>query len=165
MEISMLSSVYDVRKLGEPDVDEILNMCRQNTQFYEYCEAEPSREQILSDMHITPPGTDQSRKYYIGFFDGDELIAVMDLIDGYPDKKTAYIGFFMMNRAFQGRNIGMFIIGETAAYLKTLGKSKIMLGIDKDNPQSVHFWGKNGFSVTREVRRNGWTVLAAEKYL
>lgn len=71
----------------------------------------------------------------------------------------------MMRKESQGRQIGSGIIGEAAAYLKTVGKTAIRLGIDKDNPQSTHFWKKNGFRVIRKVEQDGWTVLVAEKAL
>jgi hypothetical protein len=29
----------------------------------------------------------------------------------------------------------------------------------------MHFWKKNGFIVIKEVDRNGWTALVAEKQL
>ena len=71
----------------------------------------------------------------------------------------------MMKKALQGRNIGSEIIRETTAYLKTAGKTAIRLGIDRDNPQSTHFWKKNGFLVIEEAERDGWTILVAEKIL
>lgn len=33
-------------------------------------------------------------KYYIGYFEGEKLVAVMDLILNFPNKETAFIGFF-----------------------------------------------------------------------
>ena len=89
----------------------------------------------------------------------------MDLVDGYPKKEIGFIGFFMMNKALQGKQIGTAIIRELAAYWKAAGKRAIRLAIDKGNPQSTHFWEKNGFLVIREVERNGWTLLVAEKTL
>ena len=165
MDISALSRRYRVRRMDDSDADSILELCRGNTQYYLYCQAEPSREQILSDLHITPPGIDPSDKYYVGFYEGNTLVAVMDLIDGYPAPGTAFIGFFMMRKEFQGNQVGSAIIQETAAYLKTLGMTAIQLGIDKGNPQSTHFWKKNGFVVKEEIDRGGWTVLLAEKTL
>ena len=165
IEIAKLSPRYAVRRLGDADVDAILCLCRGNALYYRYCGAEATREQVLNDLHITPPGTEPSAKYYVGFSQGETLVAVMDLIDGYPAEEIAYIGFFMMNAAFQGKQIGSSIVGDTAAYLKSAGKNAIMLGIDKGNPQSTHFWKKNGFQVVREVERDGWTVLVAEKRL
>ena len=165
IDISKLSRIYDIRRMDDSDVDSILNFCRKNTQFYEYCEAEPTREQVLNDPHITPPGIGLSDKYYIGFYQKGTLVSVMDLIDGYPEPEIAFIGFFMMNKDLQGRGVGTAIIRETAAYLKATGKTTIRLAIDKGNPQSTHFWKKNGFIVIKEVDRNGWTALVAEKQL
>lgn len=165
IDISKLSSRYQVRALHEEDAEEILRFCAENTQFYAYCEAEPSLEQILNDLRVTPPGVDRSDKYYLGFYQGGTLMAVLDLIDGYPTPEIAFLGFFMMNAAFQGRGLGSALIAELAAALRDLGKTAIRLGIDKGNPQSTHFWKKNGFVILREVERPGGTVLLAERKL
>ena len=162
IDVSKLSDQYAVRPLGNSDVNEILGLCRENTQFYRYSEAEPTREQIISDMRVTPPGVDASRKHYIGFYQDAELIAVMDLIDGYPTRETAYIGFFMVRLRLQGQQIGSAIIGEVKDCLKAAGKKAVRLAINKGNPQATHFWQKNGFAVIREVDRNGWPLLEAE---
>jgi ribosomal protein S18 acetylase RimI-like enzyme len=119
----------------------------------------------LNDLHITPPGVDIADKYYVGFFNGEEMVAVLDLIDGYPEPAIGYIGFFMMNAALQGKQIGSAIIQDVCSYLKQIGKTAIRLGIAKDNPQANHFWKKNSFTVIKEVERDGWTILVAEKKL
>jgi hypothetical protein len=41
----------------------------------------------------------------------------------------------------------------------------VRLAIDKGNPQSTHFWRKNGFEIISEADVNGWTKLVAEKQL
>lgn len=165
IDIKRLSSYYEIRTLTDSDVDDILDLCQHNTLFYEYTEARPTREEIQSDMRITPPGIDLPNKYFFGFFEGQDLVAVMDLIDGYPKQENAYIGFFMMNQEYQGKHIGSEIINETADYLRKVGKTAIRLAIDKGNPQSAHFWKKNGFKVISEADVNGWTKLVAEKLL
>jgi len=50
-------------------------------------------------------------------------------------------------------------------YLSEQGFKKCQLGIDKDNPQSNHFWRKNGFEVIREVEIEEGLILVAEKQL
>ena len=165
IDMAALSAHYDIRRLGDADAESILELCAGNTQFYRYCEARPTRDQVLRDLHITPPGVGQADKYYLGFFGQGALLAVMDLIDGYPEPDMAFIGFFMVKKELQGRDVGSAIIRETAAYLKTAGKTAIRLAIDKENPQSTHFWKKNGFVVIREADQGGWTLLVAEKTL
>ena len=165
VDISKLSSHYEVRTLTDSDVGIVLDLCQKNTLFYEFTKARPTREEVKNDMTITPPGIDPSDKYFIGFFEGADLVAVMDLIDGYPGKETAYIGLFMVNREYQGKQIGSAIVGEVEDYLKAIGKTAIRLAIDKGNPQSTHFWKKNGFKVITEADVDGWTKLVAEKSL
>lgn len=165
IELGMLSQTYTVRTLDADDVELIYTLCKGNTQYYEYCGKDISVELIQSDLKITPPGIPPDQKYYVGFFDGDKLVAVMDLIDGYPNSSYAFIGFFMMDRALQGLGIGSRIISEVLTCLRNRGFKTCQLGIDKDNPQSNHFWRKNGFEVIREVALDEGIVLLAEKQL
>lgn len=165
IDITMLSDQYSVRRLDDSDADDILDFCRKNTLCYRYCGAETSKEQVLNDLHITPPGVDLSDKYYVGFFENTEMVAILDLIDGYPEPDIGYFGFFMMNAALQGKQIGSAIIQGVCAFLKRIGKTAVRLAIAKDNPQANHFWKKNGFVVIKEADKEGWTVLVAEKKL
>ena len=164
-DLSKLSTQYRVRYMNDSDADALLDFCQQNDQYYQYCGKQPSRDLILHDLHITPPNTPADAKYYVGLYDKDVLVAIMDLIDGYPDSDTAFIGFFMMNRQLQGRQIGGSIIQDLCLYLKETGLKRVLLGIDKDNPQSNAFWAKNGFSVIREMEQEEGTILLAEKCL
>ena len=165
IDYSVLSSQYEIHRLDDSDADAILALCEGNPQFYRFCAAKPTRAQVLRDLHLTPPGFDLSEKAFLGFFQKGVLVAVMDLIDGYPEPDMAFIGFFMMRKELQGRQIGSAIIRETAAHLKAAGKTAIQLGIDKGNPQSTHFWKKNGFLVINQVDHGEWTILVAEKTL
>jgi len=165
LELNKLSSKYDVRKLNETDLESIYTFCKSNTRYYAYCGKDLSMELIENDLTIAPPGIPMEQKYYIGFFEGDRLIAIMDLVVGFPDEDTAYIGFFMMNSKLQGVGIGSEIISETLEYLKGYGFQRCRLGIDKGNPQAGHFWKKNGFEVIREVTQEEGVILVAEKEL
>ncbi len=165
IDIQKFSDKYFVRKMNEDDIDLIFHFCQHNTQYYEYCGKDISMELIENDFHITPPNIPIEQKYYIGFFEGKQLVAIMDLIDGYPEEKCAYIGFFMMNHMMQGKNIGSQIIHYVFDYLKSVGFTMCMLGIDKDNPQSNHFWKKNGFEVIREVKQEEEFILVVQRAL
>lgn len=147
------------------DAEAILEFCKENTQYYEYCQAEPTLEQILSDLHLAPPGISPEDKYYVGFYQDDDLVAVMDLVDGFPEDRIVFIGFFMMSKHLQGQEIGSSIIRGVSDYLKNAGMTSVRLAIDKGNPQSTHFWKKNGFNIIYETDRDGHTLLVAEREL
>lgn len=90
----------------------------------------------------------------------------MDLICHYPNAKTAFMGFFMMNCRYQGRGIGSAIIAESLSYLKKLGFSAVRLGYRKENAQIEHFWRKNEFAPTGIETDNGQgTIVVLQKQL
>lgn len=150
MDISKLSARYAVRRLTEDDVEMIYDLSSGNSIYYRYHPPFVTRESILEDMAALPTGKGYDDKYYIGFFDGAVLVAVMDLILDYHEAGVAFIGFFMTDVKYQGNGISSGIISDTAAYLKLLGYVEIRLGVDKGNPQSFAFWTKNKFSPVRE---------------
>ncbi len=165
IDITQFSDSYAVRKLTPDDIDMIYKLCEGNPQFYKYSGRELSKELIAQDMEITPPNIPPEQKYFIGFFDGDILLAVMDLIDGYPTQNHAYLGFFMVAYNLHQMGIGTSIISRTLEYLKQQGFKYCRLGIDKTNPQSNHFWKKNGFGIIKEVSTDEGIILVAEKQL
>ena len=165
IELNKLSNHYQVKKMTLDDVDEIYDLCKKNKYYYQYCGKLLKKEYIQQDLEITPPNIPIEQKYYVGFYKQHELIAIMDFIDGYPSDDTAFVGFFMMNIDKQGKGIGSQMTQELFTYLKQLGYQKIQLGIDKDNPQSNHFWKKQGLNVVREVVQEQGTILVAEKLL
>lgn len=77
-------------------------------------------------MKATPPGIVLSDKYFFGFFEREELVAVMDLVDGYPDQRTSYIGFFMMNPDYQGKHVGTAIIMRLRSTYEPLEKPQFV---------------------------------------
>lgn len=150
MDIRLLSKKYAARMLDINDLDIIYDMSCKNEIYYKYHPPFVTKESIVEDMKALPPGKSYDYKYYIGFFDGDSLVAIMDLILGYPTDEIAFIGLFMTNIHYQNKGVGSNIIGNVCNYLKQLGYKKIRIGVDKDNPQSNSFWKRNGFYIISE---------------
>ena len=82
---SRFSSRYEVRELTEAELPEIYALCQSNPFYYDCCGVQTSEELIRRDMTLLPPGTGAEQKYYLGFLDAGRLLAVLDLIDGYPE--------------------------------------------------------------------------------
>lgn len=158
MKIQNLSTQYTVRNLLPKDADMIYDLLKKNTIFYEYHPPMVTVESILEDMEALPPNKGYEDKHFIGFFQNSTLVAVMDLIENYPQPGTAFIGFFAMNTGFQGKGIGTAIISDCADCLTQLGFEKLRLGIDRGNPQSRAFWTKNSFVLTGEEVPNDFSA-------
>lgn len=166
MKVELFSDKYAVRPLNEGDIDDIYKLLRENVLYYEYCPPFVTRQSIQDDMNALPPEKTMKDKYYIGYYQKDKLIAIMDLIDDYPEKGIAYIGFFMTDVAAQNRGVGSEIIDCLCKYLTSLEYRSIRLAWVKGNPQAEHFWLKNCFVPIGETKSNvADKVILAERVL
>lgn len=166
LNIKQLSFHYDVRRFTEEDVSDIYELCKGNPTYYHHMKMEPTCENIKSVLTELPPGVTMKDKFFLGFYRERELIAILDLITGYPDAETAYIGWFMMKKALQGKGIGSQMIGEILCCLKTAGFQCVRLGYVKGNPESEGFWRKNGFLPTgKESKTESYTAVIMQRPL
>lgn len=166
IQLEKISNKYNVRRLDGSDVNTVLELCSKNTLYYQYCPPLITKEGVIQDMEVLPPGKTKSDKYYLGYFENDVLIAVLDLITGYPNESTAYIGLFMLDIKVQGQGIGTKIIEELCEYLKNTGFQRVELAWVKGNLQSEKFWIKNNFNDIGERSSNAAEhVIVAEREL
>lgn len=166
MDYSKLSSRFSVRILTETNIDQIFSLSAGNPMFYRYCPPFVTKESIRADMVKLPPRTTPEDKFYLGFWEGETLIAILDLILHYPNRETAFVGMFMVSATKQGQGVGSGIVGELCASLREQGFRFVRLGYAKGNPQSRGFWLKNGFLPTGvEYQTDGYVVVVLERRL
>lgn len=163
MNINLLSNRYKVKRLTENDIEEIYALCIKNTMYYRHSPPLVSKESVSDDMKALPPGKLMDDKFYLGYFDGDRLIAVLDLIMHFPDEHTAFIGFFMTDVGVQKTGTGSEIISELCGGLSALGISHLRLAWIKGNSQAEHFWHKNGFTELKESCDDDRLVVVATR--
>lgn len=160
MNITDLSKKYFVRKLAKKDIDNILILCQGNPMYYHYCPPMATKESIEKEMVALPPHTTLKDKYYLGIFDQEKLIAILDLILNFPNQDTAFIGFFMIKAEYQNIGLGTRLIKEITECLLENGYHYIRLGYVKNNPQAKAFWLKNGFEATGvESKTANYTIV------
>lgn len=159
-----LSARYAVRRLTEADVPAVLKLCRGNPLYYEHCPPPPTEETVRADMAALPPRKTLADKYYLGFFEGDRLCAVLDLITAYPRPEIAFWGFLMLDATLQGQGRGTALVSELCAVLAAKGFRTVRLGWAASNLRAERFWKKNGF-VETGVRYDagGYTVVVAQR--
>ncbi len=166
MDVRLFSPRYTVRRLTAADVESVFELSLGNPLFFEHCPPAVTRQSVLDDMQALPPGMTAETKYYVGFFDGESLVAVLDLILGYPAADTVFIGLFMVQQTRQGRGEGSAIISACLQALAAQGWQKARLAYAAGNPQSAAFWRKNGFVPTGQTYpRQGYTAVAMERWL
>lgn len=160
-----LSSSFTVNSIKEDDLQQVLDLYESNPLFFKHCPPRPTLETVKEDLSRLPDGKSRKDKSYVGFWEDNDLVAVMDFVRGYPDEETVFIGFFMLNKAYQEKGLGSQIIQEAIDYFSKTFK-KVRLAHVKTNPQAKHFWEKQGFLPTGiEVKEELYTLVIMEKAL
>ncbi|HFI0036631.1 TPA: GNAT family N-acetyltransferase [Streptococcus suis] len=163
MKISLFSSRFQVRKLTEADLEQVLALYQTNPLYFEHFPPLPSLESLANDLVDCPPGKSLSDKYFLGFWEHNRLVAILDLIDGYPTAEIAYIGLFMVDANLSGQGLGSMITAELLPQLATRFK-KVRLGYVESNPQSSYFWSKVGFCPTGEIKEMAGRRIVLSEY-
>ena len=136
---------YGARPFTEDSLSELLELCLGNPLYYAHPGEAATLDSLRADLTALPPGVSLRDKYFFGLYDGDALVAAIDLIDGYRAPGEAYLGWFMLDARLQGRGEGTRIVRELVAFLRSRGFRTLRLARVKGNPQSKRFWEKNGF--------------------
>ncbi len=144
--LAELSGRYAVRELTTADTPEMLQVAKSNPLFYRYMRPDPTAENLAADLLALPPQRTLADKHFFGWFEGDQLVAMMDLIAHHPQPDMAFIGWFILDGAVQGRGLGRRLVSDVLAMLKAQGVQEVRLGRIEGNPQSEHFWHVCGFA-------------------
>ncbi|MBQ3921035.1 MAG: GNAT family N-acetyltransferase, partial [Firmicutes bacterium] len=153
--LKALSTEYEVRRIREEDISEVLRLYRTNKRYYRYMGHVPTRESLTEVISRIEEAPEAENKYLAGFYDEGRLIAILDLITGYPEKDDAFIGWYMVDGELQGEGIGSKIFADVRAALKGWNYDRISLGCVKENEQAVEFWKAQGFAPTGEETARG----------
>lgn len=162
--VDKLSTCFKAEEATLADVDRLFPLYSSNRHYFDFFSLDCTKEQLREDMTVLPKGCSKEQKYFLTF-SRDEMIALLDLITGYPDDSVCYIGLFMVHEKYSGQGIGTRIITELCRFLKASGFSAIRLAYGKDYEPAAHFWMKNGFSPLREATLDKYGELIVAQHM
>lgn len=172
-DLQALATAYNVRRIEQEDISDVYRLCKSNSKYYQYLGENPTVDSLTDIISNVPEGADLSGKYFVGFYEpvtdeesvgannapGERLVAVLDLIAGYPEKDDAFIGWFMVEASMQKQGIGSGIFADIRAAMKGQGYDYISLGCVKENSEAIAFWEAQGFKATgKTTEENGYVV-------
>ena len=156
LDIQSLGTSYDVRRLDETDISDVVLLARTNRRFYRTLGIKPPRARLTEVVSNVPEGSPDAETYFVGFFDDDNyLVAVLDLICGYPEQDDAFIGWFMVDANLQGQGVGSGIFADVRASMKAQGYDHLELKCPKASESARSFWESQGFEEHGAEEFNG----------
>jgi ribosomal protein S18 acetylase RimI-like enzyme len=72
--------------------------------------------------------------------------------------KELYIGNICVDKNFQGRGVGKFLLDNITSYAKKNNCKKIILDVSKENKIAIGLYKKMGFKITRERSSFLWKI-------
>ncbi|MDO4889956.1 MAG: GNAT family N-acetyltransferase [Coriobacteriaceae bacterium] len=165
LDIQSLGTGYEVRRLTEADITDVVLLMRSNRRHWRKMGVKPSRSRLTEIISSVPGATGGEDSYFVGFYDDDaDLVAVLDLICGYPEPDDAFIGWFMVDDAQQGRGVGSAIFADVRASMKAQGYDHLEVRCPKESAPSLAFWQAQGFELDgTQSDGGGYTVVGLQR--
>ena len=156
----LTQSLPGLRPLGEEDFPQLLSLYEGNS-FYNAIalDGSPTLEQCREDLFGLPPGRTLAHKLFLGLFRQKTLAACLDLVVGYPDRETLYLGLLELDQTFHRKGLGTEIVQAVWEAGKHTGFSTVRLGCYLENTPGFSFWSGEGFREEGRVERNGRILL------
>jgi RimJ/RimL family protein N-acetyltransferase len=114
----------------------------------------PGPSDALSLLMVRPESVPESDKVVLGIFDDAELVAVVDLLHGYPEPSFVFIGLLLVHGSRQGSGVGAAAMAAVERYAGQWPEvRRFRLAVVDTNAAVLGFWRRMGFEPTGETRQ------------
>jgi uncharacterized protein len=145
-----------LRPVGPEDVEALQELIEADPGYTERVTGyPPGPADAQSLLMMRPEGLPEEAKAVLGAFVTDRLVAVVDLIRGYPNDHTAFIGLLQVHWNHQGGGLGGATYDAVQRYVETSWPEirTLRLAIVDTNARiATGFWLRQGFTPTGEER-------------
>jgi len=115
----------------------------------------PGPADAQSLLMMRPEGLPEDAKDVLGVWEQEQLVAVVDLLRGFPNDHTAFIGLLQVQGDHQGRGIGAAAYGLVERYVvRSFPEVRTLrlAVVDSNSEQAAGFWLRQGFEPTGEEK-------------
>lgn len=144
----------DIRALDSSDIDALQALLEATPDYSEQVTGyPPGPSDALSALIAVPPGYDPAGKRGVGLWVDGELTAFADVLIGYPDPRTAYLGLLIVRSDRRRRGHGRTLHEALLANLRRADASVVRVGIvDSVEPDAAPFLRSLGYEPTGEQK-------------
>ncbi|WP_137642977.1 GNAT family N-acetyltransferase [Lactiplantibacillus modestisalitolerans] len=137
---------FKIRLLTQADQADLLALEQTNPAYHRYFTPEPlTATEIQRDLTAHPEGVVAAQKQVFGFYLANRLVAVLDLLNQYPQERFLFVGLLMVNKTYQRKTIGTVIMTGLMAAAQQAGIVAIQLTRVTADTASATFWRQLGF--------------------
>ncbi|MCA9797727.1 MAG: GNAT family N-acetyltransferase [Candidatus Eremiobacteraeota bacterium] len=111
----------------------------------------PTCEDARQLLDETPPATPPEQKFVWGL-EQDGLHGCLDLVRGYPDAETAFLGLLLVAEDRRGLGLGRRAVEFALETARAWQCRRIRLGVLQANTAGLEFWQRFEFVLTGETK-------------
>jgi GNAT superfamily N-acetyltransferase len=162
----------EIRPLGAADAEAVQALIESDPGYTERITGSPpGAADAQSLLTMRPPGLSDEAKVVLGVFEGGDaddsgghrtessagrdLVAVVDLLRGYPEEPVAFVGLLQVHGGRQGRGIGRTAYRLVEQYVVEQWPEvrRLRLAVVDTNAElAAPFWNRQGFEPTGEPK-------------
>lgn len=150
-----------LRRATLADLPAIQAVLATDPASWEQLEGTPLRpDEAVHLLAERPPGVPPERKH---LFLGDGV--VIDLVDGYPDATTWYLGLIFIAPAARNAGLGTRLLSLAGEYARDNGGTALRLGVVAENVAARRLYDRVGFAFVARRPRGAQLVDVLERAL
>ena len=146
----------EIRELNKSNSEEIVNLLNNCIDYFELVEGEKpninTTKGILEDL---PSEKTIDDKKVFGFYDNQELIALVDFIKGYKTLDEGIIGLFLVDERKRNLGIGKYVHQEIIKVAQSYSLKKLRIGVAESDKVACILWKELGYG---EIERKNMTI-------
>ncbi len=154
MERETIASSFKVRGLqtwllDESHIDVLQELQERCADFIQLATNQLPQPHAARDLlRELPPGKSQHDKFVLGFARTQAtLIGVLDIVRGYPDPGTWYVGLLMFVPQERGQGLGRQVQAAVEQWVVQHGGRHLRLIVQAQNVKGLTFWRQGGFEI------------------
>jgi ribosomal protein S18 acetylase RimI-like enzyme len=148
-----------VRAIDRSETELVQRLHERCSDFWTLVEGAPPPADFARElMHEVPPGGMLDHKHVLGVAGDDgELVALLDIYDGYPEPHAWYVSLLVIAPEARGNGLGAELVAYCEAFARARGGRALRLIVQDQNPRALAFWMREGFvfeaTTTQKIGR------------
>lgn len=160
---------YRVRSLTAEDAPTVQALLALDPTYFERTESAPMRpDDGLEIILERPPGVPPERKHNFLLeapapgASEPAAVALLSLLEGYPDEHTWYLGQLFVAPAARGHGLGTRALEALSSHARARGARALRLAVTTTNAGARRLYDRLGFAFVTRRARTSWAGTAYE---
>ena len=146
----MIVEGHAVRRVVAPDIPRVQALFALDPEYWRVVEGAPLRDTegalVLDER---PPGVTLEQKHAWLVDD----VVLLDMLEGYPDAQTWFLGLIFIAPAARGRGLGTAVMRGMIDHVRAQGARALRLAVAVQHPAPRRLYERLGFRVIDRRRR------------